>query len=547
MKTFFLFFFVILISCFSVYATDDTLTIQNCEELGYSSDICDLIREGAESAEDWETLQKEIIMMLISQGELAQVHSNIHAWNNNLIFDETPPEGETAQSKPCSVNNQVTCIKNAWMKVFSYSHSFLENGSLFFPGLGKLQVGYYYELGMPEDDILDGPECVCKESQLPLNKYGDCKTTFTLTDSSLLQSYMNNYRFFSQSTGGFVYENGDNNLFLTTPQASQQDNNFEAELTIRNDVYATHYSWKDVGSCSECCETRTYCTGSGESRTCRTVCVRREDKYTCGTKEGTTTHTTTLILSDDLDMELYTPPEPTHEIEVSYVDRKPRVYVESDAIDYELLLNRASVKKEGSEYKSTYSYPPYNILALERQPKLQYTSREGYISSSTENSVLFDTYDYNIGDCIITYFYPFPHLDYSDSECNMLEKGATNLEVTTDDSGYQVGDEITVEVDFSSDVGQLSVPVTVTYGDQSKKITTNKNGKAFVTFNAEQGGAQITASYQGDAVQSSVIAVPDSVYVSDKSFGDYVKFGILILVIYGLFYVYRVYGEAWIR
>ena len=93
----------------------------------------------------------------------------------------------------------------------------------------------------------------------------------------------------------------------------------------------------------------------------------------------------------------------------------------------------------------------------------------------------------------------------------------------------------------------MSVPVTVTYGDQVKNTVTNRNGNAIVTFNAKKGGSEITASYSGDEVQSSVVAIPDSVYVSNKSFGDYVKFAVLVFVIYGLFYVYRVYGEAWIK
>ena len=148
---------------------------------------------------------------------------------------------------------------------------------------------------------------------------------------------------------------------------------------------------------------------------------------------------------------------------------------------------------------------------------------------------------------MLAFEYPFPHLDAVETECNLIEKSATSLEVSTDEPKYHVGDEISVEVRFDSDAGQFSVPVTVSYGEESRSVMTDSSGYAVVDFTARKGGEEISASYAGDSLQSSASSMPDSVYVSDKSLGDYVLFAMLVLVIYGLFHVYRIYGEAWLK
>jgi hypothetical protein len=87
----------------------------------------------------------------------------------------------------------------------------------------------------------------------------------------------------------------------------------------------------------------------------------------------------------------------------------------------------------------------------------------------------------------------------------------------------------------------------VRYGDTEKKADTDENGRAEVDFIAQQGVTSISAEFRGDGQTSSAKAVPTSVYVSDKGWGDLTTFIIIILVVIGLVQLYKRYGEVILR
>jgi hypothetical protein len=241
------------------------------------------------------------------------------------------------------------------------------------------------------------------------------------------------------------------------------------------------------------------------------------------------------------DANLFIPPNETHHITFSQLNKMPHGVVVSDARDYELQMGRGTVGKIGSEYNLTYSHFPYNVLTIIRNPGEGLYSHEVYVESGDNSTVMFKTFPYNMESCYFSYVYP---LGRRVEECNTFEKASTTLSISTDKKKYEVNETIKVDVDFEAVGASDSADIIVTYGNEPQVVSTSSGGSGSAEFTARMGGYPVKAFFPEDEERSPASTPGTSVYATDKNTGTYINLAIIGFTVYTMIFFYKKYAEV---
>ncbi len=543
MKIYFLFFSILLVLASSSAAVSDTLVSTNCKALDLQPEVCGAIH-AASLKEGWSLEdEKNLLLVLLGQGDKNQMHMQAERWNMNLVMDATAPENDTPYTKPCSMGGG-NCIADAWIRTFTVTPSFREEGNFFINSFGKPQAGYYYELDAPGSwgRSENGTTCICDSDELE-NKEdddGNCRIDYYYKDFSKARIKMNGETlgeinasndYGEMRTGGKYPGNFQMPFFFAQPA-----NSFMSELDISSEVHKRTFEWRGTGRCTSRCRC---CNDDGDCHYCG-----YRDEYTCMLDDDDAVGTESKLLTHQLEetASLYQPVEDTHEITFSHKNTMPRGVITSTADDFKIQMGRGSLGKAGTKYTLNYSYIPYNILTVERaEQNATFYSHEVFADSGDESTVSFRTFPYNMKSCHITYFYPFA--DRYDV-CTIFNKSSTTLEISTEKNNYEVNETIIVDVEFTSDDSNEAAEIIVEYGNDPQPVHTSSGGSGTAAFDAKFGGNTITAYFSGDDARSSAETAGKSVYATDKSLNYYAGLVFLGFTVYGLVYFYKRYAEV---
>lgn len=541
MKKYFLFlaFFLVLASSASA-VVNDTLVVSNCETLGLQPEVCGAVYKASKEGGWTPEEEKQMLLLLFSQGGIEQMHSTVKNWNTNLKMGDTAPQGgESSYSS--------AYVSNAWVRAFTAMPSFIESGKLFINSFGNAHAGYYYELKVPGSmgKNENGTSCVCDSDDLYGIDYDDdgdddyCRVDYYYIDYSKARVKMNSqviseinasseYGKIRKSLGKFW-----KNWLVPYANATAQ-NTFSAELDIISEVHERTFDWDSAGSCTSYC----YCCDDDGCEKCG-----HKDKYICRLDDDDVIATERKTMAHTLGSTAYnyTAPAENHSVVFSNLNTVPKGVLTSNAMDYELNVEKGMIGKSQSSYSFEMSYYPYNIFTIVKgKGNASFYTSGVFVDSGQGSTVEFRAPGYD-GTCYFSYIYPFGR---KVTECNLFEKASTTLRVTTEKSLYGINETVNVKVDFDAEDAGSKAEIMVTYGDKSKMVTTSSGGSATAKFDAQQGGHSITAYFSGDDKRSPASTPGLSIFATDRGMEYYLQAAMLGFAVYGLVFFYRKYSEV---
>ena len=473
-----LIFFFLLALAMELVLAEDTLTFQNCENLGIGE--CEGFRELDITLGE----QKELFSSLLEIKDSDNIHDFIFNWNTNIDFNQIPYN--------VSPENHKT-IRNAWLILSSVMPSVLYSNILYNNYSGFVQTNYGYELTRPPA-YFNGQWSVCGSGST--NELGDCRTEYPENwDLSYLDVYLNN-RWIA-------------NTSLVPFNTTDYQNNFESVLNIANKIKRDHYRWQR----GNCCRCRHCCWSYGR----RTYCDRSCSECGCETYQQNCISSSTdfrydnLVLADNKTSFLE---------QISYSDSvilfdqaKSTAYFTINTTNtnrYNLNIDEFKLTKNNLEYSYDYSYLPANVLTAQAiyNPKISanvYSTLEEIGNSDLISFNLRKKDAYNCSLDLYSYFNIF------NLSCNVTVLPSTQLNITTDKFFYMPNETIKVNISIKSDANNDIIKVR--YGNYSANVTGNSTMEIPTQLNVNQ----IKVEYETDLTQQSASAVKTiSVYSGEK-------------------------------
>ena len=480
-----LIFFFLLALAMELVLAEDTLTFQNCENLGIED--CDGFRQ----LDLTEDEQKELFSSLLEIRDSDNIHDFIFDWNTNLDFNQIP--------YTVSPRNYKT-IRDAWHILSAIMPSVLYSNTLYNNYSGYVQSNYDYDLTRPST-YFNGAWSRCTDSPPTSTndgEQGDCRTEYPANwDQSSLNVYLN---------GGWI-----GNSALTSFTTTDESNNFQSTLNIKNKIQRDHYKW-ERGSCCRC----DYCCWScGDDDTC---CGRSCNKCGCETYDKDCEYSSTDYRYDDLTLT----DSKTSTLEgISYSnatilldDSRNTAYftINTTNIDrYSLNLNGLELIKNNLEYTYDYSYLPNNILTAKA---IYNPSLNANVYSSWEQEGNYDLITFSMAeqDSYICSLDIFSYFNQYSLDCNVTSLPLTELNITTDKFFYMPNETIKINISIKSQK-PITNKINVRYGNFSINIT----GNASIEIPAKRFANQIKSVYETDYTQQSASAVKTiSVYSGEN-------------------------------
>jgi hypothetical protein len=534
MKIIFLFLFLILAACTLpqlASAVTDTLSLSNCDALGFVPALCGTLRQYSQKAGWTAEEEKGFLYKIFAEGGIMPNHDFVKQWNMNLPYDRTAPENGHVEAKSCPFRpdpdedgdrpEPEDCITFGWSRTFAVLPSLYGDDTFYIPPEGEVFAAYYYELSDPNND---GGGCATLYSDddetLSDNDddYGNCKTRFDHEDNSTIDIKMKGISLFEspQKTS----ENGGIHLapYITTDLSPK----FSSTLTIKNRVTMEQYGWeRDDDYDREGCK-----------------------RYCCKDQPSVTQRDVTVTITHDFkgNVQVFEKTPVSHSMVAQNVDSTPEVTINTNAEEYKLFMNNAMLQKAGAEYSFESFYFPYNILAVTREPasNTTYLEKDMYVTEAEDNSATFETYPYNMDedDCSFVVLWPFPGY-HEPFECNLFKKATTSIGLETEKRHHEPDEDVELTIDFDAGGASDSVDIKLTYGSYTGHV--NVNGRKTVSLPPQEGYYSIYAEFAGDDERSPAEALPIPAYASHDNFATYLAVAAIFFVVYGIGYFIRRY------
>lgn len=478
------FLFLLVLTLQNVQAID-TLTFENCENLGIQN--CDEFRQLNISQEE----QKKLFSSLLEIKNDMSMHDFVYDWNSKLKFDEAPNSVAPASYKT---------ISNAWVILTGIMPSILYSNTLYSNNSGAVQTNYKYELTRPST-YFNGAWDVCGSGSTSSNEgeQGDCRTEYpTNWDASYVNVYLN---------GKLI-----GNSTLTSFNTSSSPNNFESVLSVTNKIQRNHFSWQQ----GNCCKCNSCCWSTGRrSRRCEESCER----CGCGTHwqhcrpSGTDYRYDSLALKDSKKSQLeiinYSKPS------ILYDKAKSEAYfsINTTGADfYELRIGEFRILKKNFDYSYNFTYMPSNALVVVANYSSTIKANAYSVLSSSPNSDLirFQLGEKEKYDCSLTIYSFFNSQNVS---CNVSALPSTAINITTDKFFYMPNETIKANITIKSNKKTANDVIKVTYGNYSFNVT----GSTILLIPVQKNVNQIKAEYQTDLnKQSASSTATISVYAGEN-------------------------------
>lgn len=456
----------------------DTLTAENCINLPIS---CSYLEKQTKnmSRED----EKQLVLQLLEYKISPPYHQFVESWNRKLNFDEVP-ENVSIRS--------VETIEGAWLKVATAFPSVVKSG-IFVPGKGTLMTVYGYKLNSPQN-YGENNNAACGDEPSNDEKYGDCKTIYAnVKDATNLQIRKNGQIIGMQKFTDFN---------------SSKTNEFEAVLTITNEISLKHYKWQKGKCCKEQCRS----TQSGS----KCECIAYE--YRC-VFDSNDKRYDTLELKDSYSAQM----------EDTFQDFEPKLILSTSANpltamikipiknvqSFTIKTKYQTLKKDFSVYSLNYTLPPQNVLFVQAKDRKGWFTENAKIISVSDyedgtEALAFVTSEENTKDCEITIQTFF---NTTKKECTIERLAKTELKIETDKWFYGLNDTIQAKITLSSEKGSLSNYVHIEYGNQKQKYFVD--GEKVISLKPEIGASIIIAS-MGSTDAASSTSASALINVSEK-------------------------------
>ncbi len=510
---------IILVLCLDTsIALSDTLDPSICA--GFDDAVCGNILISSDNI----TEQKEILLMLIGQGDILPKHDIVQVWNEKLVFSE-PPTGVETAFKLCEDDGVTKCISGAWLRTFSVLPSYMELDTNYNDNSGDFQAGFSYNLTTPPDYIR---ETVCTCGEPPTNPIfpNDCKTIYHNEDLSTLDMAHNGQ---IRLTGDVV--DLGNNVFAEF-STNTGDNDFLSTLNIVNRVFREHWSWVRSGECSTCCE-------SCDCNDPPCGCCEYADIYVCSNYQGKDHVDELITLSNQLDAVLYETPDINHSIIIKGNTTVTTAIVETNALDFTIDMTKGTLTQDKSGYGVTYTYPPYNILWVKKTNTSDWYFEDMQILS-TEPVLEFQTYAHNLEKCIFRQNRPFEPFSISD-DCNMTIKDTINITISANQSIYLLDETIILEVSLETD---SPINATLEYGNNKTNMILSP-GDSTISLTPKLSLSTAVLRFHGDETRAPATSNLVQIYVQKRSvFMMVIELGFLFGIIYILYRVYKHVAEG---
>jgi len=462
-----LFFLPALLLVLPLGMAVDTLTIENCRNLPIS---CSYLEKQTKnmSRED----EKQLVLQLLEYKASPPYHPFVESWNRKLNFDAFPEN--------VSIRNDDT-IEGAWLKIATAFPSVAKSG-IFVPGKGTIMTVYGYKLNLPQS-YGENNNAACGDEPSNDEKYGDCKTIYAnIKDTTKLQINNNGQMIGTQKFTDFN---------------SSATNEFEAVLSITNEISMKHYKWQK----GKCCKEKCYSTEGGSSCDCIAYaynCIYDSDDKKYDTLE-LRDHYSALMEESFQDFEpkliLSTSANP-----LTAMMKIPIKNVQS----YTIKTKYQTLKKDFSVYSLNYTLPPQNVLFVQAEDKKGWFTENAKIISVRDyedgtEAVTFVTSEENAKDCEVTIQTFF---NITKKKCVAERLAKTELKIETDKWFYGINDTIQAKITISSEKEGLANYVNVEYGSQKQKHLVE--GEKIISLKPENGASIIIASMGStDAASSS--------------------------------------------
>ena len=498
----FFLFFLCLLAAINIAMAADTLSFENCKNLGFDCSSEEYLKTNLTLEK-----QKEYMLSKIMSKFEPPYHDFVRLWNINSRFSE-PPEGVEVKSH--------LSISNAWIITPAIMPSVQENGNYYASEKGIVQTIYNYTLNLPENYYRKDKTC---EEQPEVNELEDCRTVYTgHKDISRLN----------------VYQDGHliGNIPLTSFR-SNKTNTFESVLSIKNEIYIDHYKWEKT---AVCCQYNYCCWKSGETTECgrdqRCSCQNYEKQCKFSSKG---TQIDALELKSNFRASREKPlstPEEEIKFDASATPQKAIKKINIENLrSYAISTLYQTLKKNFAKYKIGYLYPPQNMLYVysikdekwyTNNAKIEKVTREGNMET-----VVFLTDEKRLEKCRIT---AETHFNSTTKACKLVNIDKSKMLLETDKWFYRENETIKLTINLESGSAEEKT-VLVNYGNQSFAVKASSNAIE-TELVPVVGQSLIVASLEGnDAAGGYTSSISVTVY-NKNDFTSVVWAVILVTLIY---------------
>ncbi len=447
----------------------DTLTAENCRNLPISCSYLDKQTKNM-SRED----EKQLVLQLLESKMSPPYHEFVESWNRKLNFDAAPENASIREAET---------IEGAWLKIATAFPSVAKSG-IFVPGKGTIMTVYGYKLNLPQN-YGENNNVACGDEPSNDEKYGDCKTTYAnIKDNTNLQISKNGQMIGSQKFTNFN---------------SSKVNEFEAVLTITNEISLKHYKWQK----GKCCKERCRSTQGGS----KCECIAYE--YKCAFDKDDKRQDS-LELRDHYSALM----------EESFQDFEPKLVLSISARpltammkipiknvqSYTIKTKYQTLKKDFSVYSFNYTLSPQNVLFVQAKDKKGWFTENAKIISVRDyedgtEAVAFVTSEENVKDCDVTIQTFF---NTTKKKCVIERLAKTDLKIETNKWFYGLNDTIQAKITLGSEKERLANYVNVEYGGQKQRYLVE--GEKIISLKPEIGASIIIASMDSTDTASSFSA-----------------------------------------
>ena len=450
---------VALLSLQYAYAAD-TLSIENCRNLPVS---CRYLQPYTSNL----TLeqQKELIITLLMDKTSSPYHSLAEDWNKKLVFEAAPENTSIAESET---------IRSTWVKIAAVSPS-VKTSKNIVGNQGTVMTVFGFKAEKPAN-YGEQNSGSCGGSQ-GRNEYGDCKTMYTSNKANAnLQIYKNGQMIGAEKLTKFN---------------SSDVNNFEAVLTVTNNMKIKHYKWNR----GDCCKKQ--CGQSG------CTCIAYEDVCRFDSDDEISD---TLTVRDDFvayKEGVIQTMEPELLVSVSNKPMTAMMSLPTENLEsFELKLKDQVLKKKFIEYGLNYTLPPMNVLHVTANNKKGwFTNNVKLVAVNDKNgneTFSFVTDGANIGSCELTLR---SYFNTTVKKCSIKMLPETEIRLITDKWSYGVNQTISLKIELLAGSVPVSSYVYIQYGNQRKNVFIDKED--IITLNPELEYNLITVSMDGEGISSA--------------------------------------------
>ncbi len=430
MKIFFIFFIILILAALTTIAID-TLSIENCVNLGINCDTT-MLGENITLEE-----QKEYVLGILLSKHSLPYHDFVKEWNTNLTF-EMPYN--------ITLSNHKT-ISNAWIDM-AVMPSVKDGKVNYIDEKGSILTVYGYDLGMPED-YFNGRNRICGQKGGE-NEFGDCKTEYKSNrDATTLGVYQNGKLIGTERITNFI---------------SEERNNFESALNIKNEISLKHYKWEVDGCCRKCpkggcCAYAYACKFDSEDT--------QEDN---------------LVIKKGYDAEMEIPLEEYDPTLVVSPSSLPIIAAKEITVknlqSYSIKTKNQLLKKNFKSYKVGYTLEPNNLLYVYADEGDKWYIDNTKIISSTpiedKEIVSFITDKNNLDKCSLSLFTYFNSII---KDCDVKFLKEVDFSIEPDKMVYYRNETIRLKINLKSSEGPVTAVVAIKYGDQTKFVTVSGTGE----------------------------------------------------------------------